>query len=118
MKPTKLHDLLGYQAEWTDELWEEAMHYLSENISSVQMPVMEELLPEFLRTPSYFKTDASAPFREFPPALMLAAYDWLRIHRRAESRLAELGRRYPVNQRGFEYYDRLIPRSLRDRDAA
>lgn len=114
--PTRLHDLLGHQPEWNDELWDQAMRYLSENISSMQTPVMEELIPGSFRTPSYFKADALAPFRDAPPTLLLAAYDWLRIRKRADARLAELGRMYPVEQRSMDYYS--IPTSGDDGQAA
>ena len=75
LKPIKLHLLLGSVTEWTDEMWDEALMYVLENTSTHDAVTMARLIRAD-RLPDYLhKVDFLRDFRDYPPTMLLAAYD-------------------------------------------
>lgn len=76
--------MLGGSSEWTDELWDEAIAFLSHSLSLPQAVELEMRL-HVLRTSersiaargtfSYVKRDRLDGFREYPPTILLGIYD-------------------------------------------
>lgn len=80
LKPLKLHDLIGGQTTWTDELWKEALAYLLERIGTMQAIYMtEQLHHDGTRLPNYpHKIDYLREFRDYPPTVLLGVFDLMR----------------------------------------
>jgi len=89
LKPLKLHELIGHQAAWTDELWDEALKYLLERLGTADSVDMALALAEITnsRVPhSYHKIDYLRTFRAYPPSVLLGMFDLSR--RRRDNRMA------------------------------
>ncbi len=87
LKPLKIHELIGNQAAWTDELWDEALKYLLERLGTADSVDMAYALAEITnsRAPhSYHKIDYLRTFRAYPPSVLLGMFDLAR--RRRENR--------------------------------
>jgi hypothetical protein len=76
LHPLKLHTIIGTSTEWTDELWDDALHYLLENTSTLDVLAMTETLPTLLAFSH--KIDYLREFHNYPPTLVLGAFDLMR----------------------------------------
>jgi hypothetical protein len=77
LKPVKLHQLLGNECEWSDELWDSALTYLLERLGTNQAIAMAD----FLSAGSFdyvHKVDYLRVFRAYPPTVLLGAFDYVR----------------------------------------
>lgn len=80
LKPVKLHELIGGQTTWTDEMWDAALEYMLERIGTMQAIFMaEQLHHDGTRLPNYpHKIDYLREFRDYPPTVLLGAFDLMR----------------------------------------
>ncbi|TWP45973.1 hypothetical protein FKR81_37770 [Lentzea tibetensis] len=95
LKPLKLHEIIGTSTEWTDELWDEALRYLLERTGTFQVLFMVQVLPNYEALPDYLhKFDFLREFRNYPPTLLLGAFDLMRARwpgrRRSDAILTNL----------------------------
>lgn len=82
LKPVKLHDLLGASPTWTDELWDASLTYLLDRVGTVDAILMVQVLPGRSGAPQHlFKIDYIREFRQYPPTLLLGAFDAVRASR-------------------------------------
>lgn len=79
LNPLKLHTIIGTSTEWTDGLWDDALRYLLENTSTVDALAMTETLPTLLAFPH--KIDYLREFHNYPPTLLLGAFDLMRARK-------------------------------------
>jgi hypothetical protein len=89
LSPLKLHALLGDAEVWTDALWDDAMTYLDGRISLPQSVNYKTLLYRLQQqagqhpeVPAHqiAKRGNLAGYRQFEPKLLLAAFDYFRVH--------------------------------------
>lgn len=82
-KPLRLHKLLGGQTAWTDKLWGQALGYLLERVGTMEAIFMaEQLHHDGTRLPNYpHKIDFLREFREYPPTVLLSAFDLMRLRK-------------------------------------
>ncbi len=81
LKPIKLHALLGSAPEWTDDLWQEALRYLLENTATHDAIIMASFVHEG-RIPNYpHKIDFLRDFQDYPPTMLLGAFDFRRAQK-------------------------------------
>jgi hypothetical protein len=78
LKPLKLHAIIGISTEWTDELWEAALSYLRDRVGIVDVLIMATVLPDGLRPYSPHKIDHLREFQQYPPTLLIGAFDYMR----------------------------------------
>jgi len=82
VKPLKLHAIIGTSTVWTDELWDDALTYLLERISTVDTLMMARTL-HGEHVPNYpHKVDFLREFRKYPPTVLLGIFDLVRWKRR------------------------------------
>lgn len=83
LKPLKIHELLGGQTAWTDELWDQALSYLLERVGTMEAIFMaEQLHHDDTRLPDYpHKIDFLREFREYPPTVLLGVFDLVRVRK-------------------------------------
>ncbi len=98
-QPTKLHFMLGNQAEWTDALWDEALEFCARSTATPQAICMASVLPREAER-IFFKVDYLRRFRAYPPLTMLYAYDFQRLY----------NKRYHEEQRsgGFDESEKAV----------
>jgi hypothetical protein len=78
LKPLKLHSVIGASTEWTDELWDEALVYLLDRVGTFDVLMMVDVLPDSVLPQSPHKVDYLRVFRQYPPTLLLGAFDYMR----------------------------------------
>jgi hypothetical protein len=83
LKPLRLHELIGGATVWTDELWDMAMGYLLERVGTMQAIFLaEQLHHDGTRVPDYpHKVDFLREFRQYPPTVLLGAFDFMRVRK-------------------------------------
>lgn len=102
IKPLKLHDLIAGSTVWSEELWASALGYLLERTSTLDALVMAEVIGIHERPWLVHKIDYLRDFRDFPPTVLLGAFDWMRYQKAARQR-PHID--IEVEQRPLSYYD-------------
>jgi hypothetical protein len=104
LKPLKIHALIGQQAAWTDELWDEALTYLLERLGTadaVDMALALAAITNVHVPQSYHKIDYLRIFRDYPPSILLGMFDLTR--RRRENRAVQ-GNRLRTSDLGLPLF--------------
>jgi hypothetical protein len=85
LNQVKLHELIGTQTLWTDELWNDALDYLVENTATPDAIVMADILLGDEQAPHLYKIDYLRDFRGFPPTVLLGVFDLMRYRKAVAS---------------------------------
>ena len=101
LKPLKLHNLIAGSTAWSDELWDRALAYLLERTSTPDALVMAEVIGSHERPWLVHKIDHLREFRDFPPTVLLGAFDWMRYQKAVRQ---HPGINIAVEQRPSSYY--------------
>jgi hypothetical protein len=84
LKPLKLHSIISSSTVWTDELWDEVLTYLLERANTFDALAMAQVLYGD-HIPNYpHKVDFLREFRQYPPTVLLGAFDYMRAMKESQ----------------------------------